>query len=103
MPSWQGWLPWIIVSVVVILWTSSRSSRSASSDSWPGLDKAISITLYDDKPYGAVWDFQPLATGTGILVAAMLTALALRRRAGEFFAPSGAPSGRSGSRSSPSA
>ncbi len=39
------------------------------------MDKAIAITLYDDKPYGAVWLFQPLATGTGILVAAILTAL----------------------------
>src|ERR1700745_2840692 len=22
VPAWQGWLPWVIVSVVVILWTS---------------------------------------------------------------------------------
>jgi len=40
---------------------------------WPGLDKAIFITLYG-KPYAAVWDFQPLATGTAILLAAILTA-----------------------------
>ena len=34
---------------------------------WPGLNKAISITLYNNQPYGAVWAFQPLATGTAIL------------------------------------
>ena len=36
-----------------------------------GCDKAISITLYDNKPYAAIWMFQPLATGTAILVAAI--------------------------------
>jgi hypothetical protein len=39
---------------------------------WPGLDNAVFITLYN-KPYAAVWNFQPLATGTAILVAAMIT------------------------------
>ena len=50
---------------------------------WPGLHNAISITLYDAKPYAAVWLFQPLGTGTAILLAAILTALAgaARRRA----------------------
>ena len=42
---------------------------------WPGLDKAIAITLYNDKPYGAVWTFQPLGTGTAILLSAVVTAL----------------------------
>ncbi len=41
---------------------------------WPGLDKAISITLYGGKPYAAAWTFQPLATGTAILLAAIVTA-----------------------------
>jgi lactate permease len=45
---------------------------------WPGLDKAVSITLYKDKPYAAVWAFQPLATGTAILVSAFITALLVR-------------------------
>ena len=34
----------------------------------------ISITLYHDKPYAAVWTFQPLGTGTAILLAAIITA-----------------------------
>jgi lactate permease len=40
---------------------------------WPGLHNGVFITLYG-KPYAAIWSFQPLATGTAILVAAMLTA-----------------------------
>jgi lactate permease len=71
----QGWIPWIVVAVVVILWTSFGVFKiGAANVPWPGLDKAISITLYNDKPYAAVWAFQPLASGTGILVAAIITA-----------------------------
>jgi lactate permease len=76
VPSWQGWLPWLIVSAVVIVWTSFKIfSIGQISLPWPGLDKAISITLYNNKPYAAVWTFQPLATGTAILLAALITAL----------------------------
>ncbi len=52
---------------------------------WPGLDKAVSITLYHDKPYAAVWNFQPLGTGTAILLAAVITALLVRLSPAEFF------------------
>jgi len=73
---WQGWIPWIIVAGVVILWTSLGVFKyDQTAVPWPGLDKAISITLYNDKPYAAVWTFQPLASGTGIFVAAILTAI----------------------------
>ncbi len=77
VPKWQGWIPWLIVAAVVIVWTALRIFVIGQVNlPWPGLDKAISITLYDNKPYAAIWQFQPLATGTGILVAAILTALA---------------------------
>ncbi len=77
VPAWQGWVPWIVVSAVVIVWTSFGIFKiGAQNIPWPGLDKAISITLYNDKPYAAIWAFQPLTTGTGILVAAILAALA---------------------------
>ena len=86
-PAWQGWLPWVIVSVVVILWTYLKIFEFGRMKlAWPGLDKAISITLYHDQPYGAVWDFQPLATGTAILLAAVLTALIFRLSPAAFFA-----------------
>jgi lactate permease len=83
---WQGWLPWAIVSVVVIAWTSFKVALiGQQAIPWPGLNKAISITLYHDKPYAAVWAFQPLATGTAILVAAIITALLVRISPAAFF------------------
>jgi lactate permease len=73
-PTWQAWLPWIGLSLVVILWTTFKvASFGDTKIPWPGLDKQVFITLYD-KPYAAVWDFQPLATGTAIFVSAVLTA-----------------------------
>ena len=76
VPRWQGWLPWIIVSAVVIVWTFSKTALiGQQAIQWPGLHNAISITLYNDKPYAAVWNFQPLGTGTAILLAAVITAL----------------------------
>jgi lactate permease len=79
VPPWQGWLPWILVSVVVIIWTSFKVAIiGQQAISWPGLHKMISITLYNDKPYAAVWTFQPLGTGTAILLAAIITAILVR-------------------------
>ena len=76
---WSGWLPWIIVSATVILWTTlSIPSIGSQAIHWPGLDNAISITLYGDRPYPAVWVFQPLATGTAILVATIITSLIVK-------------------------
>ena len=83
---WQGWLPWVTVSAIVIVWTHfAWSSIGQSSIPWPGLHNAISITLYNDKPYAAVWVFQPLGTGTAILLAAIVTALIVRLSPGAFF------------------
>ena len=71
---WQGWIPWIVVSLVVIVWTQLKvASIGQTQIHWPGLDNAVFVTLYH-KPYAAVWTFQPLATGTAILLAAALTA-----------------------------
>jgi lactate permease len=74
--AWEGWMPWLIVTATVILWTFLKVATMAQhSIAWPGLDKAVSITLYNDKPYAAAYSFQPLGTGTAILLAALLTAL----------------------------
>jgi lactate permease len=76
VPLWQGWIPWVIVTAIVISWTYLKvASVGQRSISWPGLDQAVSITLYHGKPYAAVWLFQPLGPGTAILLAALLTAL----------------------------
>ena len=83
---WLGWLPWLIVSAVVIVWTTfSVFAIGQLALPWPGLHNAVSITLYNNKPYGAVWVFQPLATGTAILLAAILIALMVRLSVAQFF------------------
>ncbi|MDE2120821.1 MAG: L-lactate permease, partial [Betaproteobacteria bacterium] len=71
---WQGWLPWLVVAGVVIVWTVLKVANFGQMKiDWPGLHNAVEITLYH-KPYAAVWTFQPLATGTAILAAALITA-----------------------------
>jgi lactate permease len=70
---WQGWIPWVIVSVVVILWTRWKVALNwQQTIHWPGLHNAVFITLYH-KAYAANWVFQPLGTGTAILAAAIIT------------------------------
>jgi lactate permease len=79
VPAWQGWMPWLIVTATVIVWTYLKvATVGQHAVPWPGLDKAVSITLYHDKPYAAVWSFQPLSGGTALLVAAFITALFVR-------------------------
>jgi lactate permease len=86
VPPWQGWLPWVIVSAVVVLWTSfGVASIGQQNIAWPGLHRAISITLYNDRPYAAIWSFQPLATGTAILLAAILTAFVVGASVADFI------------------
>jgi len=87
VPAWQGWMPWLIVTATVIVWTYRKiATIGQQSIHWPGLDKAVSITLYHDKPYAALWSFQPLSTGTAILLAALITALLVGLTPAEFFA-----------------
>jgi lactate permease len=84
--AWQGWMPWLIVTAIVIVWTYMKiAALGQHAIHWPGLDNAVAITLYHDKPYAAVWNFQPLGTGTAILLAAIITALVVRLPAAEFF------------------
>ena len=84
--AWQGWLPWLIAVATVILWSSFKLPAWGQRDiPWPGLHKAIAITLYHDKPYAAVWSFQPLATGTAVFVACVITAILFRLSPAAFF------------------
>jgi lactate permease len=85
VPAWQGWMPWLIVTATVILWTYLKVTVIGQKKiPWPGLDQAVAITLYHDKPYAAVWTFQPLGTGTAILLAAIITALLVGLSPAEF-------------------
>ncbi len=84
--AWQGWMPWLVVTAIVIVWTYLKvAAIGQQSIHWPGLDNAVSITLYHDKPYAALWNFQPLGTGTAILLAAIITAFLVKLPAAEFF------------------
>ncbi len=84
---WQGWIPWVVVSVVVIVWAHfGIPAIGRQPTPWPGLHNAISITLYNAKPYAAIWNFEPLATGTAILFSAVLTAILVRLSIKDFFA-----------------
>ena len=79
VPAWQGWMPWLILTATVIVWTIFKvATKGQQLIPWPSLDKAVSITLYNNKPYAAVWTFQPWGTGTAILVSAFITALIVR-------------------------
>jgi L-lactate transport len=70
-----AWTPWAMVSAVVIVWTYLKvSSIELHSVSVFGLNKAVFLTLYN-KPYAALYNFQPFGTGTAILLAVVLTAL----------------------------
>ncbi len=87
-----AWLPWAIVSLVVILWTIKwpigkgfqMATLGQSIIKSPGLHNAAVLTLYQ-KPYAALYTFQPLGTGTAILVAVIITALVLRVSLRTFF------------------
>ncbi|HVW52621.1 MAG TPA: L-lactate permease [Trinickia sp.] len=82
---WGGWLPWIVVSVVVIFWVHANIAMIGDVKiKWPGLHNAVYVSLYK-KPYAAIWDFQPLGTGTAILLAAIITAAVSRLGVADFF------------------
>ena len=84
--TWEPWLPWIVVSAVVIAWTTFAVFKLGDTKiAWPALHNAVSITLYNNTPYAAIWDFQPLGTGTAILLAAIVTAAIVRLPAQRFF------------------
>jgi lactate permease len=82
---WAGWIPWVIVSVIVIIWVNLSIFKIGQNNiQWPGLHNAVYISLYK-KSYAAVWAFQPLGTGTAILLAAILTGLWTRVGVKGFF------------------
>jgi lactate permease len=78
--AFSGWLPWALISVVMIAWSYFKLFPSGQvSIPIPGLHDRILITLYQ-KPYAAIFTFQPLVGGTAVLVTVLLTALVFRAR-----------------------
>ncbi|CAO3672047.1 unnamed protein product [Rhizopus stolonifer] len=67
-----AWCPWIIIVIVVIIWTFVKVSLQGSIRvNWPHLHHEVWLTLYG-RLYDAIWTFQPLSTGTAILVSCLL-------------------------------
>jgi lactate permease len=74
----SGWLPWALISVVMIAWSSfTLFPRGQVLLPIPGLHDQILLSLYQ-KPYAAIFAFQPLAGGTAVLVTVLLTAMLFR-------------------------
>ncbi|KAG1150123.1 hypothetical protein G6F37_000612 [Rhizopus arrhizus] len=66
-----AWSPWTIIVVVVIIWTFAKvNTYGRVLVQWPHLHQQVYLTLYG-KRYDAIWTFEPLATGTAILVSAV--------------------------------
>jgi lactate permease len=76
----SAWLPWLALSVVMIVWAYARFfERGQVKIPIPGLDQGVLITLYD-RPYAAVFNWQPLSGGTAVLATTLIAAALLRVR-----------------------
>jgi lactate permease len=85
LASWHGWIPWLVLTAVVIAWIHLKIPQiGQQAIEWPGLHKSVFITVYGT-PYAAMWSFQPLATGTAILAATVVTALLVRASPVQFL------------------
>jgi lactate permease len=75
-----AWLPWASLSVVMVLWSYFKLFQHGQIlIPIPNLHNSVLITLYQ-KPYAAIYSFQPLAAGTGVVAATLLAGLCLRTR-----------------------
>lgn len=76
--SLAAWSPWVVLAAVMIAWSALKFfQRGQLPLALPGLHNAVFLTLYQ-KPYAAVYMFQPLAAGTAALAAILVTALIFR-------------------------
>jgi lactate permease len=84
---WQGWAPWLIMIAVVGVWTHyAVAAVLRQRIEWPGLHNQVFITLPGyERPYAAIWNWEPFATGTAILVTAIITALVCRLSVSKFI------------------
>jgi glycolate permease len=76
----DGVIPWALLSVVMVLWSRlGLFPRGQVVLPIPRLHDGILISLYQ-RPYSALFTFQPLVSGTAVLVTTLLTALWFRVR-----------------------
>lgn len=75
-----GWLPWILLTVVMGAWSYWKLFQKAQLVvAIPHLHNRILLTLYQ-KPYAAFYYFRLLEVGTAVFVALVLTAICFRVR-----------------------
>jgi lactate permease len=73
-----AWLPWVSLSVIMVLWSYFKLFQVGQiTIPVPHLHNAVLITLYQ-KAYSALFSFQPLTSGTAVMVTALFTALCFR-------------------------
>jgi glycolate permease len=85
----SAWGPWATLALVMVAWSMFKvSAHGQILMHIPMLDNGVFITLYQ-KPYAAILSFQPLATGTGVLMATILVALSFRVRPRSFIEAGG--------------
>ncbi len=76
--SLNAWAPWVLLAGVIVAWSYLHLFTFGQKNiPIPLLHNAVFITLYN-KPYAAIFNFQPLAAGTAGLTALVLSALILR-------------------------
>jgi lactate permease len=76
----SAWLPWAALSLVMVLWSYFALFRVGQvAFPIPFLHNGVLITLYE-KPYAALFTFQPLVSGTAVLATVLVTALSTRVR-----------------------
>jgi glycolate permease len=74
----DGVIPWLLLSIVIIVWSRAKLfSAGQVAIPIPSLDNGVVIALYQ-RPYAAVFTFQPLVSGTAVLVSTIFTALWFR-------------------------
>lgn len=80
-----AWAPWLILAGVMIAWSYFKVLQIAQRNiPVPYLHNGVYIALYH-KLYAAVYQFQPLAAGTGALTAVVTTALLFRIKPAVVF------------------
>jgi L-lactate transport len=73
-----AWWPWVALTLIMILWSWWKLfDKGQISIAIPSLHNGVLITLYN-KLYTAIFNFQPLAAGTAVLVATVMAALSFR-------------------------
>lgn len=83
--AFAGWLPWALLALIIVVWSYLKlPERGQIRFPVPILHNSVLITLYQ-RPYAALYAFQPLAIGTAVFIAAALTALCLKARPRAFL------------------